>query len=125
MYFLNLIMELTGKIIKTLTPQTGEGKNGPWKKQEYVMEVPGQFPKKVCFEVWGDKIDQLGIKDNQELTVSIEVESREYKERWYTNVRAWRVSSAENNVPASTNTAEPVNELKGVDTGDSDDALPF
>jgi len=40
-------MELKGKIIKILAPQSGEGRNGTWKKQEYVIELPGQYPKQV------------------------------------------------------------------------------
>jgi len=46
-------MELSGKVIQILPKQTGEGKNGTWEKQEYVIETQGQYPKKVCFSIWG------------------------------------------------------------------------
>ncbi|MDX1571018.1 MAG: DUF3127 domain-containing protein [Xanthomonadales bacterium] len=84
-------MELTGKIIHVLPEKSGESARGPWRKQEYVIETPGEYPKQVCFMAWGDKIDQFGIEEGQELTVHFDLESREYNGRWYTDVKAWRV----------------------------------
>ena len=84
-------MELTGKIIEVLPEKSGTSARGPWRKQEYVVEIPGDYPKKVCFMVWGDKIDELQIQEGQELTVHVDLESREYNGRWYTDVKAWRV----------------------------------
>jgi len=60
------------------------------------METPGQYPKKVCLTVWGDKIDQFNIQEGSDITASIEVESREYNGRWYTDVKVWRVNSQDN-----------------------------
>lgn len=84
-------MEITGKIIRILPVQSGQGRNGEWKKQDFVLETNDQYPKKVCFTVWGDKIDTFNIREGEELIVAITVESREYNERWYTNVQAWKV----------------------------------
>ena len=52
-------MEISGKVIKILPLVKGQGKNGEWKKQEIVIETPGQYPKPVCFSLWGDKIDEF------------------------------------------------------------------
>ena len=49
-------MELTAKLIQLLPLQTGTGKNGEWKKQDIIVETEGQFAKKVCISIWGDKI---------------------------------------------------------------------
>ena len=84
-------MELEGKIIQINPLQSGEGKNGTWKKQEFVVETKSQYPKKVCITAWGDKIDQFNLNENEDVKVSIELESREYNSRWYTDVRAWKV----------------------------------
>jgi hypothetical protein len=83
-------MELEGKIIQVNQLQSGQGKNGTWKKQEYIVETKSQYPKKVCVTVWGDKIDQFNLNQNDDVTLSIELESREYNGRWYTDVRAWK-----------------------------------
>jgi hypothetical protein len=84
-------MEIVGKVISLLPLQKGQGKNGEWKKQEFILETEGQYPKKVCISVWGDKVDQFRISEGEKLTASIEVESREFNGRWYTDVKAWRV----------------------------------
>ena len=83
-------MELEGKIIQVNQLQSGQGKNGTWKKQEYIVETKSQYPKKVCVTVWGDKIDQFALNQNDDVKLSIELESREYNNRWYTDVRAWK-----------------------------------
>lgn len=87
-------MELTGTVIALLPEVTGQGKNGMWRKQEFILEIPSQYPKKVCISLWGDKIDQAGLKVNDAVTASIDVESREYNSRWYTEVKAWKVDKA-------------------------------
>ena len=86
-------MELSGKIIKILPLQSGTGKNGTWKKQEFVVETPGQISRKVCFNIWGDKIDQFTLTEGTEVKVSFDIESREYNGKWYTDVKAWKVDS--------------------------------
>jgi hypothetical protein len=87
-------MEINGKIIQLLPEQLGESAKGPWRKQEYILETEGQYPKKVCFMTWNDKIDEFAIKEGENLVVSIDLESREYNGRWYTDVKAWKVTRA-------------------------------
>jgi hypothetical protein len=87
-------MEINGRIIELLPEKTGQSARGPWRKQEYVLETGGQYPKKICFMVWSDKIDEFAIKEGENLAVSIDIESREYNGRWYTDVKAWQVSRA-------------------------------
>jgi len=84
-------MELTGKIIKILPLQTGTGKNGTWKKQEFVVETITQIARKVCFSLWGDKIDQFNLQEGEDAEVSFDLESREYNNRWYTEAKAWKI----------------------------------
>ncbi|NPA68576.1 MAG: DUF3127 domain-containing protein [Chlorobi bacterium] len=90
-------LEITGKLIKKLPEQTGEGKFGKWIKQEFVIETQDQYPKKVCFSTWGDKTDILKkFSEGDIITVSFNPESREYNERWYTDLRAWKITGTEN-----------------------------
>ena len=85
-------LEISGKIIEILEVKSGQSANGEWRKQEYVLETAAQYPKKVCFMAWGDKIDQFNIQKGETVEVSIDLESREYNGRWYTDVKAWKVS---------------------------------
>ncbi len=84
-------MELVGKIIQVLPEQTGEGRNGPWKKNRFVLETNSQYPKKVCFDVWGDKVGNMPIAVGNNVSVSFDVESREYNGNWYNDIKAWKV----------------------------------
>lgn len=85
-------MEVKGKIVQLLPLATGQGKNGTWKRQDFILETQAQFPRKICISLWGDKVDLYQVKAGDAVTVSIEVESREYNSRWYTDVRAWKIS---------------------------------
>ena len=116
-------MEIKGKLLKLLSPQSGEGKNGAWRKQEFVIETQGQYPKKVCLSLWGDKGDQVAGKENQNVHVFFDLESREYNERWYTEARAWKVEAADQ-AQAGENQEIPPDVLDdNQDVGD--DELPF
>jgi len=86
-------MEIVGKIIQVLPLQEGVGKTGnPWKVQAYVLETQEQYPRKVCFEVFGeDRIKNNPCNIDEVVTVSFDIESREFNGRWYTSIRAWKV----------------------------------
>src|SRR5829696_5396628 len=87
-------MQIVGKLIQLLPLQTGQGKNGQWKKQEIILETEGQYPKKVCIAIWGDKADEKTLQVGNTLKIDFDVESREYNGRWYTDVKAWKVEAA-------------------------------
>ena len=86
-------MAVVGKIIQVLPLQEGVGRNGnPWKVQPYVLETLDQYPRKVHFEVFGeDRIRMNPCAIDQLVTVSFDIESREFNGRWYTSIRAYRI----------------------------------
>jgi hypothetical protein len=120
-------MEINGKIIELLPEKSGESANGPWRKQEYILETDGQYPKKVCFMAWGDKIDQFDIKQGENLVVSVDLESREFNGRWYTDVKAWKVSrSGDAAGDVYSSDAQGFNNAPPSDTPVlDDDVIPF
>ena len=88
-------MELTGRLLQKLAVQSGTSARGQWAKQEFVIEYQdGNFPTKACFSVWGqDKVQDLErFQINDEIKVEFNVSSREYNGKWYTDLRAWRIS---------------------------------
>ena len=134
-------MEIVGKIIQVLPAQEGVGKTGnPWKVQPYVLETLDQYPRKVQFEVFGEeRIKQNPCDIDQLVTVSFDIESREFNGRWYTSIRAWRIQQGDTTQgaaqpaatapqqaqpaaqPAASAEATPVN----VDPCDGTSDLPF
>ncbi len=77
--------------------QEGIGRNGnPWKLQGYVLETLDQYPRKVHFEVFGeDRIKMNPCDIDQLVTVSFDIESREFNGRWYTSIRAWKIQQGD------------------------------
>jgi hypothetical protein len=92
-------MQLTGKVIQILPLQTGSGKNGEWRKQDVIVETDGQFPKKVCISIWGDKINNTLLQLGNILKFDFDLESREYNGRWYTDVKAWKLEGLNTSSP--------------------------
>lgn len=84
-------LQITGTVKQILEMQSGESKNGPWKKQDFILETPGKFPRLVCITQWGDQIDKNNISEGETITASIDIQSREYKGKWYTDVKAWKI----------------------------------
>ncbi|GAB4041918.1 DUF3127 domain-containing protein [Spirosoma jeollabukense] len=92
-----MALELVGKLIKVLPEVSGQSQKGPWSKQEFVLEtLDASYPKKVCLTAWGDKVADLKqFADGDTLKATFSAESREYNERWYTELRAFRIELAE------------------------------
>lgn len=89
-------MEESGRIIAALEPRSGVAKStgNPWKVQEFVIETQqnSQYPRRMVFEVFGeDKLNEFNIQVGETLTVSFDIDAREYNGRWYNSVRVWRV----------------------------------
>ena len=105
-------MDVVGKIIQVLPAQEGVGRNGnPWKVQPYVLETLDQYPRKVHFEVFGEeRIKQNPCDVDQLVTVSFDIESREFNGRWYTSIRAWRIQQGDvtQAVPGAAPAVAPV-----------------
>ena len=91
-------MEFTGRIIKVLDQRAGVSSRtgNPWKMQDFVIEeTVGQFPKRMVFNVFGEEnLNRFNIQEGQELTVSFDINAREYNGRWYNDVRVWNVVAA-------------------------------
>ncbi len=98
-------MELTGKVIAVLEARGGISKasGNPWKMQDYVIETNEQYPRRMCFNVWGEqKINDFNIQEGQFYTVSVDIDCREWQGRWFNDIRAWRVT------PAGSQASQPV-----------------
>ena len=127
-------MELAGKVIAVLEPRGGVSKNGnEWKVQEYVIETHDQYPRRMCFDVFGaDKIKQFNIQVGEELNVFFDIDAREWQGRWFNSIRAWkveRVNADAQQMPPMDAPFPPLNAAPAapVDFSSSDekDDLPF
>lgn len=123
-------MDFSGKIIAVLPVRTGVSKStgNEWKVQQFVIEDHSQYPRKMCFDVFGaDKLSSFNIQMGEELTVSFDVDAHQYQDRWYNSIRAWKVersSAAPSQTPNGIPVPPPASDPFKTDSDDSSD-LPF
>lgn len=92
-------MDIKGKIIQKLDLQSGTSKAGnAWKKQEYVLETLDSYPRKVKFDFFGDRADQYPLEVGDVITLSYDIESREFNGRWYTDIRGFKAMKEDPNM---------------------------
>lgn len=123
-------MDFSGKIIAILSPKSGVAKatGNEWRAQEYVIENHDQYPKKMCFEVFGvEKIEQFAIQMGEELTVSFDIDARQWQDRWFNSIRAWKVDrvAATAGAPFAGSPVPPPAMAPEFIPGDAKDDLPF
>jgi|TARA_B110000902_G_C14251511_1_gene566275 hypothetical protein len=122
----NLILE--GKVVQLLVPQSGESSRGAWKKQDFVIETSENYPKKISIVGFQDMADKVAeLKEGDEVKVAINIESREYNSRWYTDVKAWKIDKVSGgNAPAASAPPAATDDVTGVSfTSEDSDDLPF
>lgn len=94
-------LEVTGKLIKFLEVESGESKSGTaWSKQQFIVQTESQYNNLYCFEVFGnEKVENLTKyqKEGDNVTVEFNVNTNEYKGKYYTSLSAWKISKANAN----------------------------
>lgn len=130
-------MEIEGMIILNLGRTTGTSKAGnPWKKDEYVLETGGTYPRKVKFTVFGDRADTVQFEMGKKYALNVEIDSREFNGRWYTDVMCLSARPLDNAAPAAPaapaygaapaqQPAPATQDPFGTPQGDQSDDLPF
>lgn len=88
-------MDLTGTITVVMPAQSGvsQRSGNAWMSQEYVMEIPGQWPRHIVFRIFGeDRIKQFNIQQGeQNVTIQFDIDAHEYNGRWFNEVRCYNV----------------------------------
>lgn len=85
-------MELTGIVVKLGNLLEGQSNRGPWRKQELIIETDEKFPRKVCVLCWNATVDEINrLQPGQLIKIQFTVESREFNNKWYTDVTARQI----------------------------------
>ena len=136
-------MEVTGILVKKTGEREGvSSRNGmPWKIAEYLIEIPGQYPRHINFRVSDGQVGRLARFDSlvgKTVTVSFDIDAHEYEGRWFNELNAWGVieyvdsTTRQANITAAQAAQQPAAESAGTETkipapqaeGNGDD-LPF
>ena len=94
-------MEFEGVVYKIMPATKGTSARGDWQRQEVIFELPQEFSRKICVIFFNKESDVARLREGMTCTVSVNIESREYNGKWYTDVRAWRVQPKQEEVPAA------------------------
>ena len=101
-------MQITGTLVQKLEKIKGNTVKGEWQKQEFIISVGDKYPKQVCLSAWGERCDELeNIQIGDTVTAELEISSREYNGKWYTEARAWKFLNI-NQAPKVQESTQPV-----------------
>lgn len=85
-------MEIQGKITAILAERSGVSARGEWKSQEFVITTQEQYPRMICFQIYGaDRISSFALQVGQMVNVGFDISAREYQGRYYNQLNAWKV----------------------------------
>lgn len=134
-------MELTGILIKKVGERDGVSKtNGvPWKSAEFLLEIPGQYPRKVKFDVRDGQVGRIARFESlvgKTVTVSFDIDAHEYQGRWFNEIGAWGVmeyvdsTTRQANIEAAQQQQQAAEQPAGTtdqpqQNGEKKDDLPF
>ena len=122
-------LQVTGKLIKFLEVESGESKSGTqWSKQQFIVQTEAQYNNLYCFEVFGnEKVENLTKyqKEGDNVTVEFNVNTNEYKGKYYTSLSAWKISKANANGIQSPHAPQNNTKLPPVVPMNDDNPLPF
>ena len=117
-------MQINGKLTALLPLQTGQGKNGEWKKQEFIIETAGQYPKKVCVTAWGKTVDYVP-SIGTEVNIQYDLESREYNGKYYTEVKAFKIETVGKVAPSKDEQQYQAHVQERASADFDESSLPF
>lgn len=120
-------MEFEGKVVQILPATSGTSARGPWQRQDVVFEMTQEFSRKVCVKFFNKPDDVAKLRVGGLYTVSVNLESREFNGRWYTDVNVWRIQSKEQQPAAAAPVPDlpPIGAEEPAGTSAEVDDLPF
>ena len=102
-------MEIIGKVVRLGNLTEGTSARGPWRKQELIIETEEQYPRTVCLICWTNQIDEIQrFAPGQTIKAQIDLSSREFNGKWYTDVRVWRFDPVGATATPAAAPAQPV-----------------
>ena len=109
-------MNITGKVIIIFDEQTGESAKGKWIKRSFLLETDEQYPKTIKIDAFGEKCSPELIRLGNIVDVAVNIESKEFNGKYYTNINAYKIDLVGKENKISENKQEESFE---------DDDLPF
>ena len=86
-------MEKTGVIIAKVDDRSGQSEHGTWRIASFILQTTEQYSHKICFDVSDGSMGRIAAFEammNKYITVSFDIDAREYNGRWFNSIRAYK-----------------------------------
>ena len=93
------ILSIHGSLIKKNELENIENKDGKkWKKQTFLIQTSAEYNNQICFQLFGEEKIKLlePYKIGDQIEVFFNISSREYNNRYYHNIDAWKINHTSN-----------------------------
>ena len=114
------VLSIDGTLIQKNEIENIENKEGKkWIKQTFLIEIGSEYNNRICFQLFGEEKVKLldGYQLGDKIEVFFNISSREYNNRYYHNVDAWRINHI--------NTDSPKLDQEESSKKAKEDSLPF
>lgn len=107
-------------VLKKHEVEAGTSKTGnAWQKQVVIVETSGSYPKKIALTFFGDIVYRFkDVAVGQTIDCMVDIESREYNNKYYTDVNCWKYTTLES-------APQPHQVQKAKEAAQLSDDLPF
>lgn len=94
-----------------------ENKTDSFKAREFVIKQEGNYPQFIKFQLTQDRCDLVeNYKEGDKVKVSFDLRGREWNEKYFTNLNAWRVEAVAQEQVAATGPPTAFEPLEGAKT---------
>ena len=123
-------MEFCGLLVSKVGERSGEGQNGHWRVAQFLLQEVTMYPKRLVVDVRDDsygKIEQFEALINKNVKVQFDIDANVYskdgQDRWFNNIRAYRIKDMAEEMANGAAVAESENKPSGNTAGNPTD--PF
>ncbi len=107
-------LSLEGLLVQKNEIENIKNKEGKeWIKQTFLIDIGSEYNSRVCFQLFGEEKVKLidGYELGDKIEVFFNISSREYNNRYYHNIDAWKINAA--------------NKTENETSEENQDSLPF
>ena len=97
--------EIIGKLHKVFEVQA---KSERFQTREFVITTDGQYPQFIKFQLTQDRCELISnFEEGKDVKVYFDLRGREWQEKYFTNLNAWKIESAATENAAADATSIP------------------
>ncbi len=92
-----------------------ESKSASFQAREFVIQTDGQYPQYIKFQLTQDKCVLIdGHNEGSKIKVHFDLRGREWNEKYFTNLNAWKVVASQDVAQAAAPPAANMSDFPGV-----------